>query len=389
MRAGGAAPAVIARSNARYLYWSLEQQLAHHTVGGCNLRPGDLLASGTISGETPDSYGSLLELTWRGEQPLTLPSGETRTFLARRRPRDARRDGPPRRPRRLVRHRRRHHRADRPPARRGLSETAPGDASCRAHDRPRRRSRPARARRARRRQALPRGHGHRAVLDGADLALPRGAVGALVGPSGAGKSTLLNLISGMDRPDAGSVTVDGDPPRRALGARPDAVPPHAGRLRLPVLQPRSDAHRRRERPLPARPQPCRPPTRRASARTRCSTASGWPTGRSVPGPPLGRRAAARRHRARARARPRDRTRRRADGRPRRGDGLAVLDLLEELTRERGRTMLHGHARPQPARPRGPRLRDRGRARRDHRPRGAGLLMLARSSAAATSRATRG
>lgn len=75
------APHVVARSNAKHLYWSAAQQLAHHTVGGCNLRPGDLLASGTISGPTEDSYGSLLELTWRGTKPLKLPSGETRTFL--------------------------------------------------------------------------------------------------------------------------------------------------------------------------------------------------------------------------------------------------------------------------------------------------------------------
>jgi fumarylacetoacetase len=81
MRAEGIAPRCIARTNARHLYWSPEQQLAHHTVNGCNLRPGDLLASGTISGETPDSYGSLLELTWRGERPLALPTGETRAFL--------------------------------------------------------------------------------------------------------------------------------------------------------------------------------------------------------------------------------------------------------------------------------------------------------------------
>jgi fumarylacetoacetase len=75
------APAVICRSNFKHLYWSMAQQLAHHTVNGCNLRPGDLLASGTISGPTPDSYGSLLELTWRGSKPLKLPSGEERTFL--------------------------------------------------------------------------------------------------------------------------------------------------------------------------------------------------------------------------------------------------------------------------------------------------------------------
>lgn len=74
-------PAVITRTNFRHLYWSICQQVAHHTVTGCNLRPGDLLASGTVSGPTPDSYGSLLELSWRGERPLTLPNGETRTFL--------------------------------------------------------------------------------------------------------------------------------------------------------------------------------------------------------------------------------------------------------------------------------------------------------------------
>lgn len=73
---------VICRSNFRHLYWSMAQQLAHHTVTGCNLRPGDLLASGTISGPTPDSAGSLLELTWRGERPLTLPGGEQRKFIA-------------------------------------------------------------------------------------------------------------------------------------------------------------------------------------------------------------------------------------------------------------------------------------------------------------------
>ncbi len=76
-----AAPAVIARSNFRTLYWNMCQQLAHHTITGCNMRPGDLLASGTISGATPDAYGSLLELTWRGSRPLALPGGETRKFL--------------------------------------------------------------------------------------------------------------------------------------------------------------------------------------------------------------------------------------------------------------------------------------------------------------------
>ena len=71
----------IARSNHRHLYWNVRQQVAHHTVTGCNLRPGDLLASGTISGPTKDSRGSLLELSWRGTEPLALPSGESRTFL--------------------------------------------------------------------------------------------------------------------------------------------------------------------------------------------------------------------------------------------------------------------------------------------------------------------
>lgn len=79
--AGMGAPQTIVRTSARHLYWSVEQQLAHHTVNGCNVRPGDLLASGTISGPEPDSFGSLLELTWRGERPLRLPNGSERTFL--------------------------------------------------------------------------------------------------------------------------------------------------------------------------------------------------------------------------------------------------------------------------------------------------------------------
>jgi fumarylacetoacetase len=74
-------PHRICRSNSRYLYWNTCQQLAHHTINGCNLRTGDLLASGTISGPTPDSYGSMLELAWRGTKPLVLPNGESRVFL--------------------------------------------------------------------------------------------------------------------------------------------------------------------------------------------------------------------------------------------------------------------------------------------------------------------
>lgn len=71
----------IAKSNFKYMYWSICQQLAHHTSNGCNLRVGDLLASGTISGPTPETYGSLLELTWRGTKPIQLSSGEERKFL--------------------------------------------------------------------------------------------------------------------------------------------------------------------------------------------------------------------------------------------------------------------------------------------------------------------
>lgn len=76
-----AEPTPIVRTNFRYLYWNVCQQLAHHASGGCNMRPGDLLASGTVSGPTPESYGSLLELSWGGKRPLTLPNGQTRTYL--------------------------------------------------------------------------------------------------------------------------------------------------------------------------------------------------------------------------------------------------------------------------------------------------------------------
>ncbi|WP_266367758.1 fumarylacetoacetase [Tellurirhabdus rosea] len=77
----GSEETIISRSNTRHLYWSPAQMIAHHTVNGCNLNTGDILATGTISGTEPNSYGSLLELTWNGKQPLTLPDGTTRTFL--------------------------------------------------------------------------------------------------------------------------------------------------------------------------------------------------------------------------------------------------------------------------------------------------------------------
>ncbi len=75
------APHTVCRSNTEHLYWTMRQQLAHHTVNGCNVRPGDLMASGTISGPAEDSYGSMLELSWRGEEPVSLPGDETRSFL--------------------------------------------------------------------------------------------------------------------------------------------------------------------------------------------------------------------------------------------------------------------------------------------------------------------
>jgi len=74
-------PARICSSNARHLYWSFDQQVAHHTSNGCNLCTGDLLATGTISGPTPESRGCLLELTTGGRNPMTLPNGQSRTFL--------------------------------------------------------------------------------------------------------------------------------------------------------------------------------------------------------------------------------------------------------------------------------------------------------------------
>jgi len=78
--AGGRA-ATICRTNARYLYWSMAQQLAQHTISGCNTRVGDLMGSGTISGPGPDAWGSLLELAWNGQKPLELSTGAKRSFL--------------------------------------------------------------------------------------------------------------------------------------------------------------------------------------------------------------------------------------------------------------------------------------------------------------------
>ena len=72
---------VVSRSNFKYMYWNMAQQLAHHTVNGCNIRIGDMMASGTISGPTPDSYGSMLEISWSGSKPVRLVDGTERTFI--------------------------------------------------------------------------------------------------------------------------------------------------------------------------------------------------------------------------------------------------------------------------------------------------------------------
>jgi fumarylacetoacetase len=81
MRAAGESPATICRTSYRHAYWTVAQLVAHHTVNGCNLQPGDLFGSGTLSGPTLDQAAALIELTAGGKQPLALPDGEARTFL--------------------------------------------------------------------------------------------------------------------------------------------------------------------------------------------------------------------------------------------------------------------------------------------------------------------
>jgi fumarylacetoacetase len=81
MRESGMTPHRVSIGTFNNMYWTIAQLIAHHTSNGCNLRPGDLLASGTVSGPTKDSRGSLIERTWRGTEPIALPSGETRAFL--------------------------------------------------------------------------------------------------------------------------------------------------------------------------------------------------------------------------------------------------------------------------------------------------------------------
>jgi fumarylacetoacetase len=82
MREAGMAPFVVSRSSSQDLYWTIAQMMTHHASNGCNLRAGDLLGSGTISGQEKSSRGCLLEMTWRGAEPIQLPTGELRAFLS-------------------------------------------------------------------------------------------------------------------------------------------------------------------------------------------------------------------------------------------------------------------------------------------------------------------
>lgn len=81
MRGGGVPAVQLSRASLATMYWTLAQLIAHHASNGCNLRPGDLIASGTVSGPTVESRGCLLERAWRGTEPLELPGGERRAFL--------------------------------------------------------------------------------------------------------------------------------------------------------------------------------------------------------------------------------------------------------------------------------------------------------------------
>ena len=72
---------IVCKSNFKYMYWNMVQQLAHHTINGCNINIGDIMASGTISGKDKGSYGSMLELSWGGKNPVTLDDGESRVFI--------------------------------------------------------------------------------------------------------------------------------------------------------------------------------------------------------------------------------------------------------------------------------------------------------------------
>jgi fumarylacetoacetase len=77
----GCNPVPVTHSNMKHMYWNPAQQLAHHSINGCNMSSGDLLGTGTISGPAPGSFGSMLEITWRGTQPVMLPNGQERKFI--------------------------------------------------------------------------------------------------------------------------------------------------------------------------------------------------------------------------------------------------------------------------------------------------------------------
>ena len=81
IRPSGAKETVVCKSNFKHMYWNMSQQLAHHTINGCPINSGDMMGSGTISGPTPDSYGSMLELSWKGEKPIKMKDGSERTFI--------------------------------------------------------------------------------------------------------------------------------------------------------------------------------------------------------------------------------------------------------------------------------------------------------------------
>lgn len=81
IQAEGSEEKTVCRSNFRYMYWNINQQLAHQTINGCNVKVGDIYASGTISGKDENSYGSMLELSWRGSKPITMPDGSERKFI--------------------------------------------------------------------------------------------------------------------------------------------------------------------------------------------------------------------------------------------------------------------------------------------------------------------
>src|SRR5690606_37186258 len=72
---------IVSKSNYKYMYWNMNQQLAHHTINGCNIKAGDMMASGTISGNDESAYGSMLEISWKGSKSVEMPDGTERKFI--------------------------------------------------------------------------------------------------------------------------------------------------------------------------------------------------------------------------------------------------------------------------------------------------------------------